>query len=278
MIQCAAHMSLCSLGNLSKPGALLHYLQVPFGTTLNLQGTLNKQQWRLQSMQSNLGTTICDLLDQELSTPRPSLSINFCNPWRLPAPPAAGTQVQSAGHLCSSFDLGSELTWGSGTQCCSGHCTLKRKNKQTKKNYPEEKARTRGAWSYCFHQQQPGSPTWINCRLVLLHPIGIKSKLLNWAWGCLIWHLPTCPTRSKGSSSPAFALSSPNTGNDPLGLPIAQMSPPQGGLRFLPLFYTCLSILASGCTWDFRALTLGSYLDFSGLLLISLLPHPPARR
>lgn len=145
MIQCAAHMSLCSLGNLSKPGALLHYLQVPFGTTLNLQGTLNKQQWRLQSMQSNLGTTICDLLDQELSTPRPSLSINFCNPWRLPAPPAAGTQVQSAGHLCSSFDLGSELTWGSGTQCCSGHCTLKRKNKQTKKNYPEEKARTRGA-------------------------------------------------------------------------------------------------------------------------------------
>lgn len=46
-------------------------------------------------MQPNLGTTICDLLDQELSTPLPSLSINFCNPRGLPAPPAAGTQVQS---------------------------------------------------------------------------------------------------------------------------------------------------------------------------------------
>ena len=95
-MQCAAHMSLCSLGNLSKPGELLHYLQVPFCTMLYLQGTLNKQQWHLQSMQPNLGTTICDLLDQELSTPLPSLSINFCNPRGLPAPPAAGTQVQSA--------------------------------------------------------------------------------------------------------------------------------------------------------------------------------------
>ena len=46
-------------------------------------------------MQPNLETTICDLLDQELSTPLPSLSINFCNPRGLPAPPAAGTQVQS---------------------------------------------------------------------------------------------------------------------------------------------------------------------------------------
>ena len=118
-VQCAAHMSLCSLRKLSKPGELLHYLQVPFCTMRYLQGTLNKQQWCLQSMQPNLGTTICDLLDQELSTPLPSLSINFCNLRGLPAPPAASTQVQSAGHFCSSFDLGSELTWGSGTQCCS---------------------------------------------------------------------------------------------------------------------------------------------------------------
>lgn len=33
----------CSLGNLSKPRELLHYLQLPFCPTLYLQGNLNKQ-------------------------------------------------------------------------------------------------------------------------------------------------------------------------------------------------------------------------------------------
>lgn len=141
-MQCAAHMSLCSLGNLSKPGELLHYLQVPFCTMLYLQGTLNKQQWHLQSMQPNLGTTICDLLDQELSTPLPSLSINFCNPRGLPAPPAAGTQVQSAVTFVPPLIW--EVSSPGEVELSAVQATAYSKKKK-KKTYPEQKARSRGA-------------------------------------------------------------------------------------------------------------------------------------
>lgn len=134
----AAHMSPSPLGNLSKPGELLHYLQPPFFITLYLQGTLNTQQWRLQSVQPNLSLeSVCGLPIQGLGTPLLSLSINFRNPHGPPPPACGGYSSPECRSLLFLLRLGSELSWESETRAVQATALSK--------HYPKQKARTRGA-------------------------------------------------------------------------------------------------------------------------------------
>lgn len=84
--------SPCSLGNLSKPKELLHYLQPPFCITLYLQGTLNKQQQCFWSAQPNLSQEPAPVvfLSKGLSTPLLSLSINLLHLHGPPIPACSG--------------------------------------------------------------------------------------------------------------------------------------------------------------------------------------------